>query len=659
VDEETAISLDDQVNQCVAIRDAGDHPGAAASLEAIVAVAPHHLRATLELLVVTVMSGRTNVPDKILARMPAELQAHPHIRLMMAQHHSQHGRLADALHWLAGVSQESVEAIPSFSGIRRDLLATLASHSIDLTADIAAIMPGQDMEQARLAVAEVILQNIIYSETNPDQFFFHLQKWTFLTPDLLHLRADIFARILTKLPEHMPPEMLSTAFAYLVATRRWGEARVIADRLLAKPEAVGDPVFAKTLIAFAEEGDRSFADTASRIMAECAARLASANPPQHRRTAAKLNGIEVRARKLRRELRPAPDFAAIGAMAPTYSSKAADDGPHLYVGLFGQMRFGKYLLEPLASYLKEELRSFVERGGRLSFGIATWQDSGQRELQEADGYPFLQDLIPEPIARRLSDYRLMSVRDAMPLLPTATSRLLDECRQTQGIEAEMLKSMFDPDAFVSIDSDSTFLAEFGNRLAEVFGESTPLLNQGRMWNRIAAHRTLVQQAEEKAGQPVTHALLMRSDLTGLSGPLGKHIESRILSGATNWGMFDHDPHATYIEGVGDRYMITDRVAFDRLMDGYKLMRSIVAPDTLVNPAYRVRFFPHAHLRTILFEHGTEIHELLRSSIQFEIHRGRRTVEQLRGEIAQDAEKSSDSDLRNFFASLVASSEASA
>jgi len=657
VDEEAAISLDDQVSQCVAVRDAGDHRSATASLEAIVAVAPHHFRATLELLVVTVMSGRSTVPDKILARMPAELQAHPHIRLLLAQHHSQHGRIPDAIHWLAGVSQESVETVPSFSGIRRELLATLAGHSIDLTNSLAAILPSHDMEQARLAVAQVILQNVINSENDPDQFFFHLQKWTFLTPDRLHLRADIFAQMLIQLPAHMPADLLSTAFAYLVATRRWGEARTIADRLLAMPESASDPVFAKALLAFAEEGDRSFVDAASHVMAECAARLAGGNPPAFRRSAAKLNGIEVRARKLRRERRTRQDFSAIGALAPTYSASAADAGPHLYVGLFGQMRFGKYLLEPISTYLKAELQGFVERGGSLSFGVATWQDSGQRELQEADGYSFLQDLIPQPIADRLAAYRLMSVRDAMPLMPTITNRLLDECRHTQVIDAETLRSQFDRNAFISIDSDTTFLAEFGNRLTEVFGESTPLLNQGRMWNRIAAHRSLVQHAEAKAGRPVTHALLIRSDLTGLAGPLGQHLESRILSGATNWGMFDHDPHATYIEGVGDRYMITDRVAFDRLMDGYELMRSIVAPGTAVDPAYRVRFFPHAHLRTILFEHGTEFHEILRSSIQFEIYRGRRTVEQLQAEIAQDADKSSDKDLRNFFASLVASSPA--
>jgi len=412
-------------------------------------------------------------------------------------------------------------------------------------------------------------------------------------------------------------------------------------------------VFVKSLLTLSDDGDASFKDVAARIMSEhCAlidrgAAVQDANP----RRAAKLNSIEVRARKLRCELQPKEAFAAIGSLAPTYSAQTAPAGLHLYVGLFGQVRFGRHLLTPLATYLKTELQNLVANGGMLSFGIATWEGSGQRELEETDGYPFLENLLPPPIAQALAPHRLLSVRDALPFIPNITRRIIDDCRETQTVDAAMLRQLFDGDAFVSIGDDAVYMDELGTRLTEVFANSTSMINQGRMWNRIAAHRALVADAERRAGRPVTHALLIRSDLTDVAGPLGAHIHGQMLTGESNWGLFDHDPHASYIEGVGDRYMVVDRAALDRLMDGYALLRSIVAPDTSVDPAYRVRVSPHMHLRTILFEHGTKVREILRSSVRFEIFRDRRTTAQLENEIRADADQSTAQEIRKILATL--------
>ncbi|MGN7997988.1 hypothetical protein [Sphingomonas sp. 22176] len=653
MEETTALSLDDKVSECVAVRDSGDVAGAAARLEAIVTANPEHFRATLELLVVSTTAGISNTPDRILERMPAELRGHPHIRLLIAQHHRQHGRLREAMGWLGGVSRDSVVGVPTFHRLRRDLLATLASYSAEVVAPFADTLPGPEMETARLSIAEAFLQTLVDDIDDPDDFFAHLQRWTFLVPDALHLRVDVFSRLVSRLPATTATKILSTAFAYTVATRQWTEAKALASRLLTRPESASDPVFVKSLLILSEDGDAAFKDVAARMMSEhCAlvdrnAVVQDSNP----RSAAKLNSIEVRARKLRCELQPKEAFAAIGSLAPTYSAQAAPGGMHLYVGLFGQVRFGKYLLSPLATYLKNELRSLVGDSGRLSFGIATWEGSGQRELQESDGYPFLQDLLPPPIAHALAPHRPLSVRDALPFIPNITRKLIDDCRETQVVDAAMLRQLFDGDAFVSIADDATYMDELGSRLAEVFSNSTPVLNQGRMWNRIAGHRALVEDAERHAGRPVTHALLIRSDLTEVVGPLGAHIHGQMLTGDSNWGLFDHDPHASYIEGVGDRYMVVDRAAFDRLMDGYELLRSIVTPETSVDPAYRVRLFPHTHLRTILFEHGTNVREILRSSVRFEIFRGRRTIAQLENEIRADADQSTAQEIRQILATL--------
>lgn len=652
MDNAAAAVLDDQVTRCIALRDSGDINGATEALQAIVDVHSDHFRATLELLLVAASAGRSDLVEKILAGLPAELAAHPHIRLMVAYHYSHLGQLSEVMDWLSGVSHASVAAIPTFRSLHREMLESLANHSLQLTASIAQILPGAAMASARLAIAETILQHIVDTEDNPDELFAHIRRWTFLTPGILHMRVDLFGRMLARMPKRAHLELQSTAFCYLVATRLWPEARSMADRLLAQPDAAGDPVFAKALVGFATEGDRSLAETAAHVISECSRRAASSDRSVHRRSAAILNGIEVRARSMRRDLRPPEDFAAIGALAPTYSAKAADAGMHFYVGLFGQMRFGEYLLGPLAAYVEGQFAEFVRGGGRLSHGVATWEDGGQRKLLQDDGYTYLRDILPLPIADRLSDYKLATVGQAMPLIPNVVMKLLDEGGHAQKIDSKLLRSLFNADAFVSIENDDAYRAEFGDHLASVLGDSTPLTNQGRMWHRIAAHRTLVQQAEIKAGRPVTHVLLLRGDLTGLSGPLWQHIETRLNSSPENWAMFDHDPHASFIDGVGDRYMIMDRIAFDRIMDGYDLMRSIVTPGTTVDPAYLVRFFPHTHLRTILFEHGTCIYEVLRSSIQFDLYRGRRTIEQLRREIAQDAVESGDPDVAQFLASLV-------
>ncbi len=646
------VSLDDQVSEWVAIRDAGDVAAAAVGLEALVASDPSHFRATLELLVVTTTFSVSDVPDRILAGMPESLQAHPHIRLLMAHHHRQNGRLSEAMTWLRGVPQEAVAGVPSFARLRKDLLAALASHSVDLASPFIDLLPSQQMHAARLMVAETLLQDLIASIDAPDDLFIHLQEWTFLRPDALHLRADVFARLLSHLPENAPTTILSTALAYMVATRRWDEARQMVDRLLRKPDAASDAVFVKAFLNFADEGDPAYAQTAARMMVDHCSVTAPDDSARKLRTAAVLNALEVKARKLRLDLQPPEAFAALGSLAPTYAAQAAPVGRHLYVGLFGQVRFGKYLLAPLADYLQQQFSAFVESGGSLSFGIATWKDSGQRELQEQDGYSFLRDLLPVPIMDRLASHRLMQVRDAAAYIPTITRKLIDEGRETQSLDAATLQGQFIADALVSIEEDERYMGELGERLKEVFGNSIPVLNQGRMWNRISAHRALVAEAEQRAARPVTHALLIRSDLTNLAGPLGNLVDAQIRSGETNWGMFDHDPHATYIEGVGDRYMVVDRAAFERLMDGYQLLQSIVAPNTPVNAAYRVRLFPHTHLRTILFEHATKIREILRSSVEFEIYRGRRTVEQMRAEIEEDARRTTVAGMAEFLNSLV-------
>jgi hypothetical protein len=645
-------TLDRRVTESVAYRDAGDVERAKALLEEIVLEAPEHFGATLELLVIMTMTDTADLPDWLVGQMPVELRSHPHIRLIIACNLIRNRRTKDAIEWMAGVTAESVASVPTFSSFRRNALIQLARQSFDLTKPLADVLPSPRMEEARTALAELFLQEAINSQDNADELFESLKLLTFLQPDCLHCRFDFFSGLLIRLPDHTPSVLLATAFAYSVSTRRWNEARLLLDRILCRPDHVQDPVFARALVTFATEGDRNLLPVATRVLDECSAWLGTNDLPAGSRAIAYLNGLEVRARQFRQEIRPASVFAEIGALAPTYRARPAADGLHIYSGFFGQLRFGKYLLGPISAYLETELACLANMGARLSQGVSTWESVGQRELQEEDGYPFLDCLIPEVIAQQLSDRRLAIVREAMPLIPNIARTILQESREIETIDQQSLLSVCRAETQVDVASDGHFMSDLGNRLVETLGDFTSLLNQGRMWNRIAAHRQLVEKAEQAAGRPVTHVVMMRSDLTNLSGPLGRYLRDRILSGGTNWAMFDHDSHATYIDGVGDRFMLMDREAFERLLDGYDLLKSIVAEGTCVDPAYRVRYSAHAHLRTVMFEHGTEVHEILRSSIGFDIFRGRRTIAHLAEEIANDAVESIDPVMREFLAGLV-------
>lgn len=316
---------------------------------------------------------------------------------------------------------------------------------------------------------------------------------------------------------------------------------------------------------------------------------------------------------------------------------------HLFVGFFGQMRFP----EATVPALIDQARRMVP-DSHVSIAFSTWNRSGVRMLEDTDPVYFATEQLPPPFAGFCEAASLASGRDFCELFPALGALLRERARAHLEITESGLEALAEEVVLTDIADDEVFRNGPGKAIAKAFPEQPFMLNQGRMWNRIAGLGPLLHKAERQKGS-VTDVLLMRPDIR-IEGDLAE------IFGDTSFverplAYVDYDAHATFLGGVGDRIFFTSPSVASRLFDGENIMQAVTGDSADILDTYRWFLVPHRYPQTLLFEHGAQIRQVDHEQLKMHIFRGQIELKDIIGALRQDRDNSPDLKARDFLNKL--------
>lgn len=352
---------------------------------------------------------------------------------------------------------------------------------------------------------------------------------------------------------------------------------------------------------------------------------------------------------------PSAELRAL-PVTPRPAPVARAQAPHVFVGLFGQLRYAKTVAPALVDRLRADLAAL---GGETSFGLATWNAQGHRALHDGDpAWIALTQQLPREVVEALGAAPVHCVADVAARLPNVVSALRSAASERTAVDEDYVRQALGWTGGVEVDDDARFLAGDGARIVQTIDAAPSRLNQGRMWSRLEALGRLARAAEARAGRPVDAYVLLRTDLRIHHGGFAPAVARLLSEGNENAMAVDHDGWASFCEGLGDRYLVCGRAAAARVFDGRRIMQGLLEDDSPTHPDYRDELAGHIFLASLMFEHGTDVRQLYGQEIGFEIYRGRLDGEPLWAAVRADAQASPDAGVRERLEAVLAARDAS-
>lgn len=618
------------LNAIVQVRDKGNAPKALDTLLALWRTYKSHDICVELLVILTVVRPSADGFNHLAKDIPAHIRENGRIQLLLANGYSNERNVVLAAEHLRNARFADISDVPSFVALRKTLIARI----IDTAATVIGAMadqcdiPGLADQSRNLAAASVVQR---LKDLSPTEFDWQLRNIAFIGPASERQPLEVIARAIEILSECTTPENLVVALRMLVSIRFHEQANALAERLYNIEAIRQHPGFVKSIVKLDELVPSEL--WTQRAM-ECSEAIATGKAPEWEGPRVHLQRPEVIGRFAQATYQPTL-AKAHKTLPPTVKNTHSGEGvSHLFVGIFGQLRFPNAVLPTLNTYLNHP----ADRPSDcpVSFGISTWDKVGHRMVATDDPIVFVLDLLPGEIASAVNDIAPVAVKGARQILPRTVDRILDSQLSGDQVTAASISAIWGDNIAADISTDRKFMEEKGQFVAARCNNDPHFVNQARMWNRIAGLQNLLVEAEKSKGIPVSHAILLRSDLKFHHGSLVALVESVARMGS-NCVFADHDPHANYIEGLGDRFMVADRTALDRILDAERLMQMAAAKGDTIDQTYIKRFAAHEFLDTILFEHGSRVVRVPSGEVGFEIFRGRWSVADLRQELLADFE----------------------
>lgn len=330
---------------------------------------------------------------------------------------------------------------------------------------------------------------------------------------------------------------------------------------------------------------------------------------------------------------------------------------HLFIGVFGQMRDPRGSFSRIMQYLHNDTQHWRNEGKRVSIGISTWDQTGQKKIE--DGSPASEFIhrLPAPLTRILSTFAIHTLADLRNRLPHTAEAIQQASYSNEQVSPELILDIakengFDPkDIFINISTENHYLDEIGREFRNFYKNAgSGVENQARMWHRIAALYDLARQATEASGMPIGTMALVRPDvLFEHSSLINLARETAALTLEGPAAVCDFDPQAYWIEGVGDRYFAGSACAVARAFDAKDLILQIIR-DPILSTLYQDRPFWHRFAQTVFYESdtflqsSTAIHmQFLRQNIQLEV---------LQDSLKKDYETITDTNLKDVIAQSI-------
>lgn len=321
---------------------------------------------------------------------------------------------------------------------------------------------------------------------------------------------------------------------------------------------------------------------------------------------------------------------------------------HLFVGFFGQLRFPENTLPAVVEKILESCC-----GAKVSIGISTWDKVGSRLIYDGDPISFALEQLPHEFGVFSHSRSLAICRDLEALFP-ATLRLIKSISaEGRAVDGAMLERLCSRPVWQAIDSDADFLEASGALIAQHYPERSHVLNQGRMWNRIAQLGALLEEVEKAEG-PAGAVVLLRPDMV-LTGNFSAALE-RVFSADSDdrTVLVDFDAHARNRNGIGDRVFLCKPRRAMRLFDVERVLKATLNDGGLVRELYYWFMTMHVIPQTMLYQDGADIVSLDRGECSTVLRRRGLTWDRLAEPLALDAMASESADIRAFIASVQAS-----
>jgi hypothetical protein len=341
---------------------------------------------------------------------------------------------------------------------------------------------------------------------------------------------------------------------------------------------------------------------------------------------------------------------------PAIHRSEASAGPrHAFIGFFGQTRFPESTLKPMMTMMRRELEPWLDAGNLVSCGVSTWAEGGQRVLTHGSLSSDFMWRLPPRLASFAGERNLANFGGFAAHFPAVANRLEILAAQNSRIHENTLREQLDvPDlpVHIAISSEAEFAADLGGAMAPVYPGENAILNQGRMWDRIAGLAPLRRRAEEEAGRPVDMMILLRTDLIFTQRtPVSLLLDERRSFGPDTIDV-DFDAPAHYIDGVGDRFWVGRASAIERSFAVKQMIRNFIADEGLLK-LYRDRIIWHRFACTALYEMGCQVRTVpaATAGLPFYIFRGRFETAELLTELRQDAAHAPDPAARILACSL--------
>lgn len=414
--------------------------------------------------------------------------------------------------------------------------------------------------------------------------------------------AVLSIRALERIADRLTPEGRASLVFLLVAYHQHDSARAHVDACLGRDEFVASSAFMKAA-------------------ASCA--LALRDPVFERRILTRwvprdAGGLASLSAVRSREL--SARAAVVGANRPL----------RVFVGLFGQFRSADSISDMLAR-VSADISAAVPGPISLHYGFATWRRSGARRLAPSDSTEFFRQLLPGEAQQLLQPRHGHTGGEVARVFPNLIARMLAYfgAAADRVVDADQLAGLFPGPVTVLVDDEEDVEREAREAAG---GRQVPHLNQFKMWSRIARLRDALVVQRAAAGGDFDACLIMRNDLVYLGGDFASLI-CRVASIYEADRVFcDHDPHAEYIEGLGDRYIVAGARAADRIFGGYADHIDALSTEDF-GSAVISRLAGHEMISKILFEGGFSASPVY--NVNYGLNRGIFPSEALRESLAED------------------------
>ncbi|MFN3352198.1 MAG: hypothetical protein ACK4Z5_01210 [Brevundimonas sp.] len=265
------------------------------------------------------------------------------------------------------------------------------------------------------------------------------------------------------------------------------------------------------------------------------------------------------------------EAAVVAEVEGRRRARRLDRPARVFVGLFGQLRDPEVVLPKLVSAIQTAFADQRYGDFDLHFGISTWPRTGGRTLKLEDMAGFYAQAAPPAVRPLLTSDQGANGHALAARTPNLIAALIHHSvtRASRDVTMDEIAGYLPDGADIIVTPEEDVEVEVRPGLARVGRDDMATMNQCKMWSRIGALKAAMEAQEARIGGLMDVVLLIRADLRVTEGSL-TDLAARAMSPWENSSIFyDYDPHAEFVGGAGDRYMLGARDSIAELLSGYE------------------------------------------------------------------------------------------